>query len=347
MFQWTAFFVPLVHIENHIWTLIGVPLVAGLGYKYIKSKIDDRSSTLPNNDHIKFIKDFDKSSTWNINELSKRAIVIVKSFGFNMFQMLTPRICRMQYRSLYWWGRTDQGNKEAYSLNLEFVKGLIALGLIGGVAWSGLIDKGVVLFVFLGILQWSCIVPVFQYNTDRYMSVVLPFVMFFVNYLSFMYLGAYWFCVPLVLGAWYLAHLLLSLRQYRSIEDMFDFHLFYDPDLPNMRLIQARELMKIDNFEANVRAMILIRDGIIRHKCIDFNSLIYGAKISHKFGNFDEALVLADMALNNPFVGREQQTKSDVEDFKAMVEKDRLRIANEQTESRQVRRAKEREKRKK
>ena len=97
---------------------------------------------------------------------SGRIIVVVKSYGFYFFKMIFPGVTLMNYPTLIQWGVTEKGNRDAYSINVDFFKGIaafVATGLIISIPPLRLIG----LFIFLGTLQWSAIVSSARYQAAR------------------------------------------------------------------------------------------------------------------------------------------------------------------------------------
>lgn len=334
MFQVTAIFAPILYASISPWFLVFIPIVALVGLKEINEKIQLRYSAVATKDHKRFTP--------------QRLIVIVKSFGFNFFHAIFPGLAKMHYPSLYWWGRTKDGNKDAYAFNIEFFKGVLALVLIGaGCAYF----KGNLLvfwvFMFVSALQWCCIIPAVQYNADRYMGLPNVFLMFFISHLSFKFAGQYGFVLPLCLGLYYLVNLFQSMRQYRSMADFFDYHIFHNPELPNTRMEEVKALLSQNDLLANMRAMTLVREGLTRHRVADYNTLRFAAEVTRIFGNFDEAVTLSKMALENHYVDQEEIAKRDHDGFCARISNDLNRM-NKPAEpvSRQVRRAQERQREK-
>jgi flagellar biosynthesis regulator FlbT len=134
------------------------------------------------------------------------------------------------------------------------------------------------------------------------------------------------------------------MRQYRGMQDFFDYHLFHNPELPNTRMEEVKALVKKGDLLSNMRAMTLVREGLIRHKVADYNTLMYASTLTRIFGNFDEAIVLSEMALKNHYIDQEALALRDNKAFRAQIEADKARLQTpQQIESRQVRRAKERE----
>jgi hypothetical protein len=252
--------------------------------------------------------------------------------------MIFPGQSKMVYPVLYWWGRTKEGNKEAYSLNFEFWKGISAFLLLT----TGLFfvpDKYMWIFMFLSILQWCCILVFLQHNTDRYMSVAIVFVMYYISYFSFTYLGFYGFVIPLCLTVYYITNLIPSMRQYETMQDFFDYHAFHDPKLPNCRLEEVKVLLAKDDFHSRIRAMCLITELVLRYRMTDYNTLRFAADITRLWGNLDEAVTLSSMALSKPYIGWDEVAKEHHKVFMERIAKD-VEILKERNRqpSRQVKR---------
>jgi hypothetical protein len=326
LFQLTALFAPLLYMNISPWYLIAIPILLLMARKEIIGKIEARKETMINPE-IAVLK-------------PNRIIIIIKSLGWNFFHTIFPGHTRMVYESLYWWGRTAKGNQEAYGLNKEFHKGVLALIIL---VFGALILQGQLLSMWLfmacAIIQWCCIIPVVAINADRYMSVANVFLMYFIAYLSYTYLGLFGFVPPAILGAYYLSHLFLSMKQYRSIQDFFNYHLYMDPHLPNMRCEEVKSLLGKKNLLDNARALTLMNEGIKYHKLCDYNTLMYAALATRQFGNFDEAVILANMAMNNKYLGWDEIAQKNHDDLMQRIDRDK---ELSKPPSRQVRRAMER-----
>lgn len=323
LFQLTGFFAPILYADSHPIFLLGMPILLIVVYKNIQEKEKQRLEKVHATDYKKISLG--------------RILVVIKSIGFNFYHIIFPGIVRMHYKCLYWWGRTEEGNKEAYSFNYEAIKGFSAIALM--ILGLFIFNKPMWIFMCLSIIQWCCIFVFYQYNTDRYMSMANPFMMYFIALTSFTYLGHYWFIIPLCFCIYYISCLIPSLNQYKNMQYFFDHHRYFDPELPNIRLEEVKGLMRKDSFPARIRAMCLMHEAVIRHKTTDYNSLVFAAEVTRLWGNLEEADQLFKIAKERKFIGWEDVSERDYNEFKERLNRDMAAKEHMQNKSRQVRRA--------
>ena len=198
------------------------------------------------------------------------------------FKMLFPFTVSMNYPTLYFWGVTDWGNKDAYSFNKDFVKGILALTITG----AGLcFFKGdlffMLLFMSFAILQWSAIFPMFQTLSDRYMSLANVFMMFFLAHIC-VNTGTLWVLV-LILGH-YITQLNVTMRMYKTIDDTFDYTLFHYPHLSKIRVYRVNTFLKGGDIN---KAWNMAKEGLKYEK--DFEIYYCCADCSRRVGDLKSA----------------------------------------------------------
>jgi hypothetical protein len=223
MFQVNAIFSPILIGQ---WWMLAVVMVFG-GQKII-DQYRIRQAKCP--------YDLRREYSW------KRLVVVVKTFGFYCTQMLIPRDCKFYYRTMYYWGMTDEGNKDAYRLGQDFYVGLFSLFSIfvcGFIVPS--VYKGFLVFMTLSILQWSNIVTATQTLADRYMSLPNVFMMFFLSY--FASLTPVYSYLMLGISVLYYAWNKNAQRMYENIESFYDYHIYHDPQGVSARAFKASDAM--------------------------------------------------------------------------------------------------------
>jgi len=251
--------------------------------------------------------------------------------------MIYPGVTMMNYRTLIEWGVTDRGNKDAYSLNWDFYKGVIALVstamivMIGDLRLYGL-------FILLSTIQWCAVVCAFQQLADRYISLTNVFMMFVVAYLLHTTPYGAWFCA--LLFVYYVTQLNVTMRMYRTIEDFFEYQMFFEPTLARNRLIYADSYLQAQDV---TRAWLIVERGIF-YEPNDFELLFMAARCSASVGMIDKAEHFIQRAEKNFYIGQEELQKQRI----AVLRKQMIEAVNRYQErqvhgqSRQVRRQKER-----
>lgn len=316
MFQMTAVFSPV--LLGNPWYLLAIPAALLIGHREIRAKIRSR---------YRIIKDSDRTE-----HHPRRLIITVKQFGHYFFKMILPGRCAMTYDRLYYWGITKEGNKNAYSFNYDFFKGVIALGIIGSsiVCFRGDLQSYAI-FILLGTVQWCAVIPVTQDLADRYCNLPNVFMMLIVSFLVQTYLGAYAFPVLLALAVYYLCYLMIVMRMYRNLGSYWEYHRFYYPHLPAPRKYEINMLINSKDF---MGAWYLVREGL-RHSPKEF-ILLQQAAVCHKaIGEIGKARDYANLAMENYYIGQKETQEPLMLKFLDSLPKP-------DPKSRQVRRAEER-----
>lgn len=316
LFQMTAVFSPV--LLGNPWYLLAIPVLVLIGHREILAKIKGR---------YKIIKDSDRTE-----HHPRRLIITVKQFGHYFFKMIFPGRCSMTYDRLYYWGITKEGNTNAYALNLDFARGVLAF-VVAGVLYCALpgIYKSYLLFVVLGTVQWCAIIPVTQDLADRYCNLPNVFMMLIVSYLAQMYLGAYALPVLLALAVYYLCYLMIVMRMYRNLGSYWEYHRFYYPQLPAPRKYEINMLINKGDF---MGAWYLVREGL-RYSPKEF-ILLQQAAVCHKaIGEIGKARDYANLAMENYYIGQKETQEPLMQKFLDSLPKP-------EPKSRQVRRAEER-----
>lgn len=289
LFQMTAFFTPILIAP---WALLAVPVMLFVARKDLKNRIDDRLKTLPDLDRRNFTP--------------KRLIVITKYYGHYFFKMIVPGWCSFYYPNMFYWGRTAEGNKDAYSFNWQFLRGATALTLsIAGLFFF----KGQMTcfwaFMCLATLQWSAIIPVIGDMSDRYVSLANVFMMFFVSYLINTYAGIY--AMPALVGiaVYYTMNLFTVMQMYRSFPDFWQYHRYHSPKVPMPLNTEAKYYLDTGDPQ---KALVLLLDGL-KQSPEDFNLLRLTAGCCNAFNDHKLALQFALRAKEKIFLYHEKQEK--------------------------------------
>lgn len=298
-FQVSAIFSPVLFLGESPLYILPIALVIGLGYKKIRSKVKNR---------LKSIKDPDRN-----NFKSSRLIIVVKEYGFFFFNMILNTRTLMIYPNLYWWGQNKEGNKDAYAINMEFLKGINAilitiLGLF--------VFKGPMFFMWaymaISTLQWCALIPVTQDLADRYAGQGAVFMMFFISYASSVLLGHYWVYPMLALGVWYIKTMLESMRMYKNINEYWNYHFYHNPNTPSPRKFKVQFLLNTGDISG---AWQTCKEGL-RTSPKDFKLNQLAAICSRTVGDMKGADMFITAAENNIYIGQEDHYKKWIKEFR-------------------------------
>lgn len=284
LFQVTAFFSPILLGG---WSLLAIPLLLTVCYKELREKVQTRFSLLHDDDRRKFT--------------AKRLIIVVKDYGHYFFKMLMPGICAFTYPMHHYWGITEKGNKDAYSFNQDFARGIIALLLSVSALF---IFKGSMAcfwaFLCLSTLQWCAIIPVTQDLADRYASLPNVFMMFFVSYLVNTYCGVYALPILASLITYYICMLIEARKPYKGMIEYWEHARYHFPQIPAPRKYEIDHYMRTD---VN-KAWVLCKDGL-QNNNNEFVYLKQAAVCFKIIGDFPTAKVFAEEAMKNYYVGQQ------------------------------------------
>lgn len=286
-----AFFAPILFLDIGYWLLILIPIVYFFKGKELRDKVRSRMD--------KVLSSFQKSFT------KDRPIIIVKSYGFFFFKMITPLRVLINNPELYWWGINEKDNKNCYAINLEFFKGLLAVVIsIGLLIYFQDYMKIMWLFTVLSILQWSAITSAVQINAERYMAVPIVFMMFFLSYFINMLPYANYVYVAII--TYYATNLQGTMFMYKSIDHYQKYQMLYAPDIAKPRFNRIDFYFQQGRF---LTAWYLIEEGLGRMPN-DFLLLYQAAVCLNQIGNLDQAMHFINLAKQNMYLGQEEaQTK--------------------------------------
>lgn len=291
MFQVNAIFAPIL-LGGYYWLLIPLSFLVG---RSMIDKFIARSTLQPYHER-------------NVVSL-RRAVVIIKSYGWIFFKCLLPGKCMFVYRDLYYWGMRPSGDRDAYAFNGMFYRGLLAVGIsLWGVAV--LPESLVFLWVFmcLSMLQWSNVITITQTLADRYCSMGCLFMMFFLVS------GVYWvadvvgwsplLAIGVIAGVYYMG-LRQVMEQYVDVEHMYNYQIYYDKEGVSARSFMASDLIKIGDV---LSAWEVVKQGL-RYNPTDFKMLYQCALclfMMDKVKNRAEIASLLDRAEANVYGGEQK-----------------------------------------
>jgi hypothetical protein len=239
----------------------------------------------------------------------KRLIVIIKSYGFYFFKMIFPMMTRTNYNFLYMWGVTQEGDKDAYSYNKDFVKGTVALGLsVIAVIYLPVAYKGYVVFMALSTLQWCNIINLTQIVADRYIVLTNVFMQVILAWLL-----PWWACASIV--AVNICFTSMAYRMYENIQGMFDYHFYHWPQYS----IVNKEYIQICWQHGNY-----VKMSYLTMECLRFNpkdwDLLWAAALCAKKAN-DRPLCrkYLELAEQHLYYGHEDTQKKIIGQMKASI----------------------------
>ncbi len=333
MFHITAVFAPILLLWKYPWILLAVIAVVAFKFEDFVYAIKERYKKIPDADHREFTP--------------QRLIIVTKVYGHYFFKMFFPGICAMTYPTLYHWGISKEGNKDAYSFNWMFYRGCLALGISGSIISYFLSNSDYkmacyAVFMALSLLQWCQIIAVFQDLADRYAGMATVFAMFFLSYFVHMFVPFHAVAVLACFAGYYIPNLLTVMRMYRSEGARWEYQRHYFPHLPAPLKFENEYL--IQDKGDYLRAIVLIQE-YLRYGGRDFSILFQAAKCNQAVGHYKEAIKFAEEASKNYTIGQEEKQSERIKTFLEHCKPPSGTIVGEP--SRQVKRANERKEAKK
>jgi len=272
------------------WGCLLIPCACFVLRKHMRQKYLDRLEKILSPD----------VRNWSV----KRLIVVVKCYGFYVRRMLFPGRTLFVYPQLNSWGNTIEGNKDAYAFNFDFWQGVAFLGgSVIGIAFAGEY-RWMALFAMLGTLQWCAFFPGVQTLADRYIALPNVFVMFFVAHLPAP--------IALALLGYYVANLTVTLRMYRDLDALWDYHTYFYPENVVLRHGQALQLFQRGDV---LGAWEATRKGLEKNPN-DFRMLYNAALCCHMMGDNNMAKSYIDRASENLYIGQEKDLMQAIENFR-------------------------------
>ncbi len=287
LFQVTAIFAPVLLMGKSPWFLLAIPAVFLLAKDKIGKKILSR---------IRMINDADRREFH-----PKRFIIITKQYGHYFFKMIFPGRCGMMYPKLYYWGITEDGNKNAYAFNWDFAQGVLAIVLsIAGCILLPEELRPYAIFASLATLQWCAIIPVVQDLSDRYASMPNVFMMFFVSYLVNTYVPNFATVILTGFAIYYACNLFVVMRMYRNFGSYWEYQRFYFPEVPSPRKYEIQFYIKQEKLD---KAWTLISEGL-HYNPNEYILLVYAAQVNEAIGKIDVARDYIKRAMQNYNIGQ-------------------------------------------
>ena len=263
LFQISALFAPIIYFNNiqPIYLLIGATVVGiytWLSWNEIKEKILWRLQIMSESDQ----------KTIHIRKL----IPATKIYGKYFFQMLLPRQTLMVYPFMFYWGLTKEGDKKAYAFDKNMLVGLLAVVLsLAGLKFFEGQSFWLFLFMCLSIFMWSGFISFNQIFTDRYVSLPNVFMMFFLSWFVCHYGGNFKYLIFAIILTYYIIKLNLTMRMFRSVDDFWEYHFYFDRGNPNILEFKIKYCLLNKDV---LGAWELVREGLtLNPKDMKFNMM--------------------------------------------------------------------------
>lgn len=305
VFQVNAIFAPFIY---GWWGFLFLPL-ALVFYKRnsVKQFVGDRLKKIPQGERRR------------IRPL--KVVLMIKTLSFYFYNSLFPTPKMIHYSKFQNFSITDEGNKEAYALNKDFwfslatLLGLVALALTSKpMAFS-------IGFWFLFQVQWSNWVTVTQHLADRYASVPTIFLMYGLSHLL-LQLPLYLLAVSIIaIVILYVTETFSVMQQYKSMEDMFQYHFQKAPECVDVRGNYIKGQIENGNY---VKALVYAMGGLYYNPNDYKLNFLMGNTLL--FLNHVEAEKYIKKAEDNLYIGDEEKNLKQLQ-----VLKDELRRINDET----------------
>lgn len=288
LFHFTAALAPLM------LGLVGIPLIlAGLlfSYKPLKQKAKIRIDHI----HSPDLK------TYTL----KRIIPMVKIYGFYFTKMIFPGTVKMMYPNLYFWGVTEEGNKDAYAINVDFLMGLfcLALSIVGLVYFKDIMF----LFLVLSIAQWCPMAfSIVQGLADRYVSVASVFMMYFLAKAIYLFSGSSAGPIVACLVVYYVSMLTQAFKMYKNINLFYDYHVFHNYEHPGIRALKGNwHILSNEPMEA----WSIIKTGL-KFSPNDFRLNLAAAECCYMFRDPVGVKNFVEVCEKNYYIGQKEAVAS-------------------------------------
>lgn len=233
----------------------------------------------------------------------RKFIPAIKTYGLYCLKMVLPGRTMMCYSHLFYWGITDEGNKDAYCIDGKFFGGVTALLLTGLMAvhfWNTP-EFFMVLFLFISTFQWCGLVSATQMFTDRYISLANIFMMYLMTKIASQFLGYYFIPSALLLAGYYMANLKVTFQMYKSLDDFWNYHFFFNAKDPKCYEFKASTLLKTGD---PMGAWAVVKQGL-QHNPKDYKLNLLAANCMACLQDHKAVLQYMQTAKKNCYYGQE------------------------------------------
>lgn len=293
---------PLLLLLTPYWwvTLAAIPLFLAIGFPWMKATYISRKS--------EFAKD---NELQKINH--KKAILYVKSIGYNFFHTLFPFRPSMYHEHLFYFSRYEWANKEGYSFNASFFRGLVVLGIVLASISQGNIWAAWWL-VFISL--YSNIITVTMNAADRYCSLAAVGLFIWMASIINSLPGEWSAIVATALFVFYWVKYDALYRAYSTVENFYLYHINLQPDGVKQRVFLAELYLNKNDPAA---ALYFIKKGL-KYRPKDPELLLMFAKIMFAIGKSEACRKVLDAAQSNMPIGEEEIAKKELDEIRLQLD---------------------------
>ena len=283
---------PLLFMFSPMWLLTPLLIAIGsiFGFKRVVSHTKSRGSQYQDCNENKFIR-------W------KKIILYVKSVGYNFINCVLPLKPSMYHDFLYYFSSTYEGNKDGYSFNLDFWKGVAVVGLLSYlIIWQ---HSFWAFWYVIFISPWCNIRQVTMNASDRYCSIPNVGVMCLLAEYLIKLPDPYRIMAISFFACLYILKYCPLFMAYRNVENFFLYHINLQPNLINPRFFLSKHyLFKRDPFSA----FAVIKQGM-KYRPYDFKFLLAFIECLFALGKPKAAFKAMDVAEKHIPIGEEIDTQ--------------------------------------
>ncbi len=241
-----------------------------------------------------------------------KIIIFIKSFGFYFWHTLLPFKPRMWHEFLFYFSRYEKDNKEGYSFNFDFIKGFVAMAIIGyelsrGNFWA--------FWFLLFISQWCNLYTVTMNVADRYCSLAGIGLMVLLAQCINLLPNPYNIISLTVFITFYILRYQALFLAYRHTDSFYFYHINLEPSGVKQRTNFAIRYIAHNDIHT---AFHLIKFGL-RYRPQDFEFLVVMAQILFAMGKGNEVLKVLDIAQKRCPLGDEESCKIEFDKIREVV----------------------------
>lgn len=219
----------------------------------------------------------------------KKIILYVKTVGYHFFNCLFPVSPSMYNDFLVDFGVTKEATRKGYKINFEFLKGVIAIGLI-----CFLLTTEYSFWAFWFILfisMWGNIYQVTMPASDRYCSLANVGLMVIVGKIISSLPPEYGNAAFAAIAVFYSAKYFPMFRAYMNVESFYKYHVNLNPRISKPRFFLSKfYIAKKDPYSA----FAIVKEGL-RYNPEDSGLLLCCVENMFALGRRTDALKIIDM----------------------------------------------------
>ncbi len=213
----------------------------------------------------------------------KKLIIMVKSYGYFTINLLVPYTINFYVKFLQKFSVTNSGTKKAYSINLDFWKGIAAIIITSLVAYLVPQTRLYIFWYVLFILVWLNFMTSTQICADRYTALASIGLLMTVAYFVSNY--------PIILGlltGYYLAQNIRHQKMYKNIDNFYFQSVYENPESVLGTGFYVRQLMANN---LHYQALTYTLRGL-HYNPKDYRLLINYARILGNIGYIDQQQIV-------------------------------------------------------